>query len=163
MTRTLGLALLATTLFACTPSARYAAAIARDVDAPARAIASAIARLQLTVVHGSVPADSVTVWAKTLEDVAKVTAKGAADFAALTPPDPSFAADHFRLSEGLARQSAAVANAAAIAEQCLSSPEGGCEDLTSVRYYKVLEPLTEQQDLVRWSRARIARDLRMTL
>ena len=162
MIRSIALALLAATLTACTATSRYIAAIGRDVDAPTRAIALAIARLQLTVVHGSVPADSVPVWAKVLEDVAKVTSKGSADFATLTPPDPSMSADHYRLSQTIANQSAVVATAAAVAEQCLSSPNDGCEDLTSVRYYKVLEPLTEQQDIVRWSRARIARDLRMT-
>jgi len=159
MTRTLGLTVLAATLTACGASSRYSAAVARDVDAPTRAIALAIARLQLTVVHGSVPADSVPVWADVLESTAKVTAKGAADFAALTPPDQAMAADHYRLSQTIAHQSAAVATAAAVAEQCLSSPNDGCEDLTSVRYYKVLEPLTEQQDYVRWSRQRIMRDL----
>jgi len=62
MTRAIALAALATTLTACGTSARYIAAIARDVDQPTQAIALAIARLQLTVVHGSVPADSVPVW-----------------------------------------------------------------------------------------------------
>jgi hypothetical protein len=130
MLRSLALTLLAGTLTACGASSRYVVAIARDVDAPTQAIALAIARLQLTVVHGSVPADSVPVWANVLESAAKVTSKGAA-----------------------------VATAAAVAEQCLSSPNDGCEDLTSVRYFKVLEPLTEQQDYVRWSRQRIMRDL----
>lgn len=156
MPRPLALTLVAVTLTACA-NARYAGAITRDVDAPTRAIATAIARLQLTVVHGSVPADSVPVWASVLESLSKTTAKGAADFAALTPPNPSVAADHYRLSQAIAKQSAAVATAAAIAQQCLSSPTDGCEDLTSVRYYKVLEPLTEQQDYVRWSRARIVK------
>lgn len=149
-------------LTACGPNARYAAAVARDVDAPTRAIAAAIARLQLTVVHGSVPADSVPVWATVLEDLAKVTSKSASDFANLTPPEPSFAADHYRLSQTIAKQSAAVATAAAIAQQCLSSPNDGCDDLTSIRYYKVLEPIAEQQDDIRWSRTRIARDLART-
>lgn len=149
-------------LTACSPNSRYISAIGRDVDAPTRAIAAAVARLQLTVVHGSVPADSVPVWAEVLEDLSKTTAKTSADFASLTPPDRSIAADHYRLSQTIANQSAAVATAAAIAQQCLSAPNGGCDELTSVRYYKVLEPLTEQQDNVRWSRARIARDLRIT-
>ena len=163
MSRAFAFALLAATMTACSPSSLYVAAIGRDVDAPTRAIALAIARLQLTVVHGSVPADSVPVWANVLESLAKVTAQGSADFAKLTPPDPSIAADHYRLSQTIASQSAAVATAAAIAEQCLSSPNDGCEDLTSVRYYKILEPLNEHQDEVRWSRERIARDLRRTL
>jgi hypothetical protein len=60
MTRTLGLTVLAATLTACGASSRYVVAIARDVDAPTRA--------------------------SVLESTAKVTAKGAADFAALTPP-----------------------------------------------------------------------------
>jgi hypothetical protein len=159
MIRPIAFALLAGMLSGCSASTRYIAAIARDVDVPTRAIALAIARLQLTVVHGSVPADSVPVWANVLESLAKVTAQGSADFAKLTPPDQSVAADHYRLSQTIANQSAAVATAAAVAEQCLSSPNDGCEDLTSIRYYKVLEPLTEQQDDVRWSRARIMRDL----
>lgn len=159
MIRALALALLAATLTACGPNARYAAAVVRDVDQPTHAAAVAVARLQLTVVHGSVPADSVPVWAKVLEDAAKVTAKGAADFATVTPPDPSMAADHYRLSQTIAKQSETVATAAAIAEQCLSAPNDGCEDLTSVRYYKVLQPIVDQQDVVRWSRQRMARDL----
>lgn len=159
MNRALALVPLAVTLTACGAHSGYIAAIGRDVDEPTRAIAVAIARLQLTVVHGSVPPDSVQVWATVLESVAKTTAKGSADFAALAPPDPSMAADHYRLSQTIAHQSAAVATAAAVAEQCLATQGGGCDDLTSTQYYKVLEPLTEQQDIVRWSRARIARDL----
>lgn len=159
MIRALPLALLAATLTACGPNVGYVAAIGRDVDAPSRQLALAVARLQTTVVHGSVPADSVTVWVTVLQSAAQVTAKGSADFATLTPPSPSMAADHARLSQTIANQSAAVATAAAVAQQCLSSPNDGCEDLTSMRYYKVLQPLDDQQDMVRWSRQRIMRDL----
>jgi hypothetical protein len=159
MIRTVALALVAVSVSGCSVYSRYAAAIHRDVDAPSRAIALALARLQLTVVHGSVPPDSVPVWATELENAAKLAAKGSADFATLAPPDRSLAADHYRLAQTIAHQSATVATAAAEAETCLSSQGDGCEQLTSARYYKVLEPLTEQQDLVRWSRERIARDL----
>lgn len=146
-------------LLGCGRYSGYARTVHRDVDIPTRQIALSVVRLQRTVVHGSVPADSVPVWARTLEATASLTARGSADFAATQPPDPAMAGDHYRLAQTIAGQSAAVATAAAIVETCVSSHGDGCDVIESTRYYTILSPLLEQQDLVRWSRARLSRDL----
>jgi hypothetical protein len=158
--RALAPIVLAGTLTACSAYSGYAAAIVRDVDTPTKAIVRVVSRLQATVVSGSVPVDSIPVWAKELDGVAKLAAKTSTDLATVRPPDPRLQANHSKLVLWTAKQSAAVAAAAAEAKTCLSGASDGCERLTSTEYYKVLEPIADAQVNLRWRRGDIAQDLK---
>lgn len=160
MIRSIAVALLAVSITACNPYSRYGAAVARDVDGPSRATAQMMTRLNLTVVHGSVPPDSVTVWARELDATAKLASQGLSDFMKIQPPNQSLQADHSRLVLTIARQSAALTAAAAEVHACLSTPNDGCNRVTSTDYYQVVSPVADAQVNVGWRRSDIAQDLK---
>lgn len=160
MIRSIAVALLAIASTACNPYSRYGAAVARDVDDPSRATAQMMTRLNLTVVHGTVPPDSVPVWAHELDATAKMAAQGVSDFMKIRPPNQSLQSDHSRLVLTIARQSSALSAAAAEVHACLSAPNDSCDRLASTDYYQVISPVADAQVNVGWRRADIAQDLK---
>ena len=103
------------------PYARYGAAVHDDVDAANAAAFQMTARLQLTVVHNTIPDDSVPIAARIVTEAAQGVRKRAVHFAKVTPP-PDLAEAHAGLSAALTRVADALDSMGAVLHRCTQAP-----------------------------------------
>jgi len=116
--------LAATTGCAGDAYARYAAAVHDDADAAMLDAFRMTARLQLTVVHNTIPFDSLAVVTRTVKGAAEAVRERATHFAAVTPP-PDLAQPHANLSAELTRLAQALSAMASTFERCGEAVSGG--------------------------------------
>jgi hypothetical protein len=97
--RAAGFAGLAFTLGCANPYVRYATLVHRDVDTSIQAASDMTSRVQLSVVRGSVPSDSMTV----VSDIVAIAAKSAREHAThfgISDPPPTITKAHLDLRAG---------------------------------------------------------------
>jgi hypothetical protein len=137
---------------ACTrdPYDAYAGAVRYDTGASQAAISRTVTRLQSTVVHGHVPADSAKVWSETLARASRELTQHADHLERLGPPDGSLSRTHLALLMEL-RQVADTMTAIA----------GSVNDPATVGdvFARLLRGTEYTQDELRWTQQRAARQL----
>jgi hypothetical protein len=108
------------------PYERYGAVVHADVDAAMVAAFRMTARAQLTVVHNTIPLDSLAVVAAVVRRAAHEVRERATHFAAVAAPsDLALIRAHAQLSAQLVRVAEALEALASTFQQCADSARAG--------------------------------------
>ncbi|HWC72817.1 MAG TPA: hypothetical protein VG454_02695 [Gemmatimonadales bacterium] len=115
--------------FACggDPYERYAASIQDDIVAARADAFQMTSRIQRTVVHNQIPADSFPVVAQAVSRAARTVRDRATHFARVTPP-PDLAPYHQAMSEALTQMAVALDSLATVFDECARPGGTPCQE-----------------------------------